>query len=311
MFGHSPKSFIKAFTAGLAVLSLLQPSPAHTLRPSGATTLPSTRGTAFQNPYQLRPLSTTPSAINNVPIKDIIAIPPAVKANIRTLYAAGVKKGNNPRAFSALGDSSIAGGFFLERFNDKNVKLGDYDFLLPAMIAFTDSFSRTSASVRIGMHSWTAMNPVWADKKRCEPDENAIACEFRLNQPSILFIHLGANDTANQVFDKSMRKIVTYALSAGVVPVLITKAQLPNSNTRANNDTLRAIATAYNVPLLDFEVLSKTLPKYGLGDDDVHMTNFNKPDYTRPALFKSGHAMHNLAALITLDAVWRAGTTID
>jgi hypothetical protein len=29
-------------------------------------------------------------------------------------------------------------------------------------------------------------------------------------------------------------------------------------------------------------------------------------DYTLPSVFRSGHAVHNLAALIGLDEVWRA-----
>lgn len=265
----------------------------------------------FSVPYQLRSASFKPSAINNIEINSIISLSPTVKANVRALYAAGVTKGNNPNALSALGDSTIAGGLFLERFNDKNVKLGDFAYLQPALTAFHDSFTRTSASVRIGLHSWTALNPVWADKKRCEPDENGIDCEFRLNKPSILFIHLGANDTANSVFDKNMRKIVEHVMAAGVVPVLITKAEPLDSDTRANNDSMRAIAKTYNVPLIDFDKLAGTLPDYGLGEDKVHMTNFGKPDYSKPALFKSGHAMHNLVVLIALDMIWRAATTIE
>jgi hypothetical protein len=74
---------------------------------------------------------------------------------------------------------------------------------------------------------------------------------------------------------------------------------------------VRAIAKALNTPLVDFESLANTLPNYGLGNDMVHMTSFNKVDYSQPALFRSGHAMHNLAALISLDAVWRTATTID
>lgn len=263
------------------------------------------------NPYQLRPAHDKPAAINAVPLDQIVVITPAVKANIRAIYASGLKNGNDPRAFSTLGDSSVAGGLFLERFGENDTHLGDYTFLTPTLQAFDHSFKRTSASVRIGLHSWTALNPVWADKKRCEPNENGIDCEFRLNKPSIMFIHLGANDTANNVFDKNMRKIVEHVIEAGVVPVLITKADGPGSKTRANNNSMRTIAGAYHVPLIDFEKLASTLPNLGLGPDQVHMTNFNKVDYRQPALFRSGHAMHNLAALIALDAIWRTATTID
>lgn len=291
------------------IAGLLQ--PATTMAAPADDTSPLPNIIFFHALNQLRPATFKPATINNVAVSSIFDLSSEEKANVRALYTAGLKKGNNPTAFSALGDSTIAGGLFLERFSDKNVKLGDFAYLQPALIAFRDSFTRTSASVRIGLHSWTALNPVWADKKRCEPNENGIDCEFRLNKPSILFIHLGANDTANSVFDKNMRKIVEHVMTAGVVPVLITKAEPPDSNTKANNDSLRAIAKIHNVPLIDFDKLTATLPAYGLGEDNVHMTNFGKPDYNNPALFKSGHAMHNLVALIALDAIWRTATTID
>lgn len=311
MLRQSRSSLIKICTAGVAALCLIQPSPVFAQPGAGTVPLPDSTGRGFLNSYQLRPSSAKPASINDVAIDHIIAMPPAVKAHIRALYAAGIERGNNPHAFSAIGDSSIAGGLFLERFGTADVALGEFNYLQPARTTFADSFKRTSASVRIGLHSWTALNPVWANKRMCQPNENGIDCELRLNKPSIMFIHLGANDTANNVFDKHLRKIVEHVMAAGVVPVLITKAQPPDSKTRANNTSLRGIAAAYNVPLVDFELLARTLPNYGLGKDEVHMTNFSKPDYTQPALFKNGHAMHNLAALVALDAVWRAGTSID
>jgi hypothetical protein len=311
MLQRISQRFLAAIALSAAVGSLLSPAATMAAPALDTSPLPSTHAPFFaaSNPFQPKPAK--PASINDVPITDIFVLSPTVKANVRALYAAGVKKGNNPAAFSALGDSTIAGGLFLERFSDQKVKLGDFAYLQPALIAFRDSLTRTSASIRIGLHSWTALNPVWADKKRCEPAENGIDCELRLNKPSVMFIHLGANDTANKVFDKNMRKIVEHVMAAGVVPVLITKAEPPDSDTRANNDSMRAIATTYNVPLIDFDKLAGTLPNYGLGEDKVHMTNFGKVDYTQPALFKNGHAMHNLTALIALDAIWRAATTIE
>lgn len=311
MFHRTSRCVYTGVALSAAITCLLAPATTLAAPVTDTSPLPSTHSSLFTPRHPFQNGSAKPATINNVAIEDIFVLSPKVKANVRALYTAGVKQGNNPTAFSALGDSTIAGGLFLERFSDKNVKLGDFAYLQPALIAFHDSFTRTSASVRIGLHSWTALNPVWADKKRCEPDENGIDCEMRLNKPSILFIHLGTNDTANKVFDKHMRKIVEHVMAAGVVPVLITKAEPPDSDTRANNDSMRTIAKTYNVPLIDFDRLAATLPDYGLGDDKIHMTNFGKVDYTQPALFKNGHAMHNLIALIALDAIWRAGTTIE
>jgi hypothetical protein len=311
MLHHIGSRILTPILLSAIVLGVLTPAPTQAARLFGTSPLPHTTFNTFLRPYQLRPANARPAVINRVPIDRIVILSPVVRVHIRALYASGLQKGNNPQSFSTLGDSTVAGKLFMERFSTNKVNLGAFDYLKPALIAFTPSFSRTSASVRIGLHSWTALNPVWANKQLCEPNENGVDCEFRLNKPSILFIHLGANDTANNVFDKNMRKIVEHVLNAGVVPVLMTKAEPPDSKTHANNDSLRAIAKAYDVPLVDFETLANTLPDYGLGPDKVHMTSFNQVDYTEPALFKSGHAMHNLAALIALDAVWRTATTIE
>jgi hypothetical protein len=120
--------------------------------------LPRTAGHTFTPIYHLRPENKQPAAINNVPISSIVVMPPAVRANVRAIYANGLKKGNNPLAFSALGDSTIAGGLFLERFSVGDYKLGDYGYLQTTLTAFSKSLSRTSASVRIGLHSWTTLN---------------------------------------------------------------------------------------------------------------------------------------------------------
>jgi hypothetical protein len=228
-----------------------------------------------------------------------------VRAHIREIYARGQTLGNNPQHFSAVGDSSIAGGQFLERFAKGPYRLGDYAYLQDVINAYSPSFTRTSTSVRIGLHSWTALNPVWANKALCKPNENAVACEIRIQKPSVAFIRLGANDSPVSLFDRSMRSIVSYTIESGVIPILITKANAPGVLTNANNDALRNIARDFKVPLIDYDVLASTLPRRGLGADSVHMTGYGRVDYTLPSVFESGHGMHNLAALIGLDAVWR------
>jgi hypothetical protein len=106
-----------------------------------------------------------------------------------------------------------------------------------------------------------------------------------------------------------MRGIVEASMKGGVIPILITKANAPpgaaNAITNGNNDVLRQLADEYKVPLIDFDRLAQTLPQRGLGADNVHMTGYAKNDFTLERTLRSGHAMHNLAALIGLDAVWR------
>jgi hypothetical protein len=245
------------------------------------------------------------TSVNGIPLASLVLMPDDVRSNVRAIYMRGLQLGNDARAFSAVGDSSIAGGQFLERFGKGPVNLGDYGYLQDVLAQFTPSFTRTSTSVRIGLHSWSVLNPAWADKRKCEPNETVIACEFRLHKPGIVFIRLGANDSPMSLFDRSMRRIVAFAIENGVIPILITKANSPNAITNENNGALRRIADDYKVPLIDFDRLAQTLPQRGLGKDNVHMTGYLWNDFTLASTLNSGHAMHNLAALIGLDAVWR------
>jgi len=254
--------------------------------------------------------SNVPTAVNGITITRFLSLTQKVQLTVRDIYSHGQKLGNNPAAFTAIGDSSIAGGQFMERFGQGRFNLGDFAYLQPTMNVFTSSFKRTSTAVRIGLHSWSVMNPVWADKKLCNANETVIACEFRLQKPSFVFIHLGANDDAAKLFDKSMRTIVQYAIDAGVVPILITRPAQPGATTgnTGNNEVVRKIAQDLNVPLLDFALVAATLPSAGVGEDGVHMTGYQKVDYTLPSVWKSGHALHNLSALIALDATYHAAT---
>lgn len=254
----------------------------------------------------LRASPPAPTAVNGLPLIAFVRMPADVRENVQRIYAEGQKRGNIPGHFSAVGDSSIAGGQFLERFARGPYKLGNYAYLQDVINAYSPSFTRTSTSVRIGLHAWTAINPTWANKRVCQPNEHAVACEIRIQQPSILFIRLGANDSPASLFEKGMRGILSATIESGVVPILITKANAPGAITNANNDVLRTLAQEFKVPLIDFEALSATLPGRGLGNDAVHMTGYGRVDYTLPSVFRSGHGVHNLAALIGLDEVWRA-----
>jgi hypothetical protein len=60
--------------------------------------------------------------------------------------------------------------------------------------------------------------------------------------------------------------------------------------------------------LWDFALVAETLPNNGLGNDNIHMTIFYQNDYTLSEALQRGHGLHNLTALMMLDAVWRAAT---
>lgn len=245
-----------------------------------------------------------PSAINNVPLGSLIHLPEDTRLHVREIYAHGQSLGRNPNAFSKLGDSTIENPHFLARFDDTDYKLGDYAALQPIIDRFSGSFSRNSVAVQRGLHSWSVFDPMWASRSGCASGENVLSCEIRLSNPSLIFIRLGSNDVGvPDSFDRNLRRVVEYCIENGVIPLLGTKADRREGGDNTNNNIIRQIAADYNVPLWDFDVLAGTLPSRGLGGDGVHMTTFFANDYTQPAAFQTGYGVHNLLALLTLDAV--------
>jgi len=170
---------------------------------------------------------------------------------------------------------------------------------------FAGSYGRKSLAVRVGQHSWTLLNPAWADKKLCNADETPLACELRQNNPSIVILRLGANDSGvAKLFEKNMRAVVEYVIEQGVIPVLSTKPD-QRKGTEQVNAIVRQMAEDYKIPLWDFARVAETMPGRGLGPDGVHLTGFYQHDYTLPQALQRGHGAQNLTALIVLDKIWQ------
>ncbi len=254
-----------------------------------------------------------PTQVNGVPISNIVQISAEAQANILSIYQQGQALGRDPRKFSKLGDSTIENPHFLTRFDHWqgfDYYLGDYAYLEGVIAYFSGSFIRQGAAVRRGMHSWTVFDPQWADKSMCLSNESALACEFRIQNPSILLIRLGANDVGvPQAFENNLRDVIEFTIENGIIPVLGTKADRNDGASNANNRIIRRLAEEYELPLWDFDRLADTLPRRGLTTDNVHMTVNFSHDFTDPNTFTTGHGMHNLSALILLDNLWQILTT--
>ena len=221
----------------------------------------------------------------------------------RTLLA-GQTAGRNPYAFSKLGDSVIANGDFLTRFDNPNAyTLGpDYEQFQVVIDHFAGSYRRFGVGMQIGLRAWGVFNPTWADKEWCEPNEVMIDCEFRLNNPSIVLIHLGTNDTGD-TFEEYLRLTVQTSLDNGVIPVLMTKADRFEGEDNRNNIIIRQTAADLRVPLIDFDIVAETLPNRGLKEGDVHLNGPNMHDYTLEIVFEKGHTVHNLTVLMMLETL--------
>lgn len=267
--------------------------PTYTAVPPTATPIPPTP-------------TPTPPPLNGIPISSFIILPPEVQENVRQIFTAGQEQGRNPRTFSKLGDSTSLNPNYMGKFeNPADYVLGDYAYLQPTIDHYDGHFARYGVATRNGLHSWSVFDPLWADKRWCEANEDILACEFRLNNPSILFVKLGSNDAgAPSGYRYNMRMVVETAVANGVIPILVTKADRFEGEEDTNNKILRELAAQFNVPLLDFDVVADTLPNRGLKPNDVHMAEVGGPhDFTNPDTFTVGHAVHDLAALLMLDAL--------
>ncbi len=291
----------------------LSPPPTSTpkrIASSTATFTPAPTMTAAASntgtPTHLPPLPT-PAELNGVPLDSVIVLPPEVQEHIRQIFAAGQARGRNARAFSKLGDSTIEDPYFMGRFDGGPYNLGPYGYLQPTIDYYAGSFGRDSIAVQIGLHTWSVFDPMFADPDLCRANEHMLACEFRLHNPSVLFIRLGSNDVGlPDLTETSLRRIIDYCLEQGVIPILGTKADRFEGRDNFNNNLLRQLAAEYRVPLWDFDLIAQTLPGRGLAGDGVHLTGLSTTDYTQPQALQRGYGVHNLTALMMLDRVWRA-----
>jgi hypothetical protein len=255
------------------------------------------------------PYPPPPTEINNIAIDSIVIIPDV--ETIRRIFAAGQALGRNSRAFSKLGDSTIENPHFLTRFDQPDTyNLGPYAYLQPMIDFYQGSFGRQGMAVHRGLHTWSVLDPMWADPLNCLPGEDMLACEIRLHNPSVIFIRLGSNDVGiPDSVDRNLRQIVEFCIDNGVIPIMGTKADRHEGEGNINNNIIRQVAVDYHLPLWDFDILAGTLPGRGMANDGVHLTTFYAHDYTMPEAFTYGYPVHNLTALIMLDRIWRVVMT--
>jgi hypothetical protein len=252
------------------------------------------------------PAIILPPDVNGIPLNEIIVINPAVAAHIRALYVQGQAMHRNPHAFSKIGDSTIENPHFLTRFDGTDYNLGNWIGLQRVIDYYHGSFGRQGEAVRRGLHSWSALDPWWADPADCQPQETVVMCEFRTQNPAIVFIRLGSNDRGvPESFEKNIRKIIDLALVNGIIPIIGTKADRFEGASGINNTILRELAAEYELPLWDFDKVASATPGRGLDQDGVHLSAFYAHDYTQSLAYIKGHGIHNLTALIALDAVWQ------
>src|SRR5579859_1218377 len=230
---------------------------------------------------------------------------PTVSARARAIYRLGLSLGNNPRAFSKIGDCNSVAPYFLAPFDLGEYRLGStYAYLQPAIDNFSGSFNRDGAAAHVGLNVESLFDPVWADPRLCQDGETPLACEVRIQRPSIAFISLGTNGSwePNAQYETGMRQILDFLISKGVVPILSTKVDNLEGGDRFNQIVAR-LAGEYNVPLWDFASAGRALPGDGLAD--TYHPTWGQPYFDQGTLW-AGWQVRNLTALQSLYIVWQA-----
>ncbi|NPV76017.1 MAG: SGNH/GDSL hydrolase family protein [Anaerolineae bacterium] len=232
---------------------------------------------------------------------------PIISNRARQIYQEGLDLGNNPNAFSKVGDCESRTTWFLSDFDlgPQYYSLGEYEHLYQVIENYRGSFNRLSMVAKPGFNAASVMVPLWADKEQCLKNEHPLACEYRIHRPSIAFIMLGTNDVYRiESFEDNLRKVIEYSIDAGVVPILTTKADNLEGDHYINA-VIAELAYEYDVPLWNFWAAVQSLPNHGLQEDRAHLT-WTPNNFSDPKTMLRAWPVRNLTALQVLEAFWEA-----
>lgn len=231
-------------------------------------------------------------------------IPATLNQRAREIYSRGLELGRDPHVFSKVGDCGGTPSWFLGPFDLGEYTLGEYSSLQGVIDYFSGSHSRTSAAVHDGFNAASLLSSIRADPELCESAENPLACEYRLNNPSIALIMLGTNDKFRVAeFEASMRQIIEYTIDQGILPVIASKPDNLEGDHSLNR-ILYALAVEYELPFWNMWSAAQDLPNGGLQEDGAHLT-WAPNDFTNIYNLRTGWVQRNLTALQVLDFLWR------
>jgi hypothetical protein len=164
------------------------------------------------------PAATAPGAtVPNPPIN--------VSQAARDIYQAGLALGNNPRAFSKVGDCNSATPYFLAAFDKGEYRLGSqYAYLQGTIDHFAGSFNRDGAVARDGLNPASVFDSIWALPGLCQRGESPLACEVRTQRPSFAIVSLGQRLWQTDAEYETTCAASSIPIEHGVLPILSTKA---------------------------------------------------------------------------------------
>lgn len=199
---------------------------------------------------------------------------PIVSERAKEVYEYGLSLGNDPHAFSVFGDCQSEPELYMGRYEDAGFRLPDgAEDLRETMEWYAGSFDRQSPTVKGGTTVAAILWEGWVDPEtdQCEYGESPLECELRIHKPSIVFINLGTHWELRN--DQYLRRIIDELIERGVVPIISTKADSREGDSRINEDLVRA-ADEYEMPMWNFWLAAQHLDNGGMiHDDPMYLTD--------------------------------------
>jgi len=259
---------------------------------------------------QLSPTATTVSMAESTPEPTMDTrlppeqwmewpVVPEISETTREIYRKGLEMGNDPTAFSKVGDCQNLKEYFLGHYD----YLDQYEFdfyieqYMDTIENFQGNFYRDGQAARFGFTAASPLSQFQADTDVCLPDETPLECEIRVAKPSFIVISLEFpfSGRTPELYGNYIRKIVEYSVSKGVVPILATKADNAEGDHSINYTTTQ-IAYEYDVPLWNWWLAAQPMWNHGL-DPDRDNGNFH---ITKDAWWERSKTF-----LQTLDHLWK------
>lgn len=227
---------------------------------------------------------------------------PEFSDRAREILRLGIAAGNDPHAFSKVGDCDTSTSWYLSDYDRDQVyySLGEFESLRPVLDFFKGSFSRLSLAATPGFSAASVLSTFWLNYDFCTSNELPLTCEYRIHNPIAVLISLGTNDGYNPpVFKDNMRRIIQETLWQNRLPILMLKADNVEGNFSINQD-IADLAEEYELPVWNFWAAIQHLPNHGLQEDGIHLT-FYSNYFSDPHCWDTAWAYRNLTALQVLE----------
>lgn len=249
-----------------------------------------------------QPTATPEAALDPEDWRDWPVIP-EVTETAGEIYRKGIEMGNDPHAFSKVGDCQNVKQAFLGFFDHPGQyeNISGIDELRNTIDNFNGYFDRDGQATQYGFNAAAVLSPLWADPDVCLPDENPLECELRITRPTFVLISLEfwfAGRTP-EVYELYMRQIIEYTIDQGAVPILSTKADNVEEDHSLNLTTAR-LAAEYDLPLWNWWAAAQPLGDHGI---DPYRDGFH--------ISEEAWNVRSKTFLQTLDHLWEGLRDIE